>query len=164
MKLKIFGTFILSTILFVSVIAQDNNRHLYSVSICKTNNDGNNISEKIFEIDSLGNILNQNKKMTQKVDINEFSKGIAKYVVQENIVKDPGNDYITIIEAAHPKLNEQSFIITVIFLDDYYKEKKLRNKTSYTWGKHDLSKNTNDYPFFKYLNPKDINIIKSLLE
>ena len=39
MKLKIFGTFILSTILFVSVIAQDNNRHLYSVSICKTNND-----------------------------------------------------------------------------------------------------------------------------
>ena len=164
MKLKFFWTFILLTTLFTSVLAQDNNRHLYSVSIYKSNNDGNNISEKIFEIDSLGNIINQGKKITQKVDINELGEGISKYVVQENIVKDPGNDYITIIEAAHPKLNEQSFIITVIFLDDYYKENKLRNKTSYSWGKHDLSKNTTDYPFFKYLDTKNMNILKSLLE
>jgi hypothetical protein len=163
MKLK-FSLIVLFFSFFLSnLYSQDTLRPIYSLTIIKSVNSENNRVDKFIGVDSSGNIYNGRKKTGKNLDINSFSKEITKYVVEEKLHKYPGNNDIIVIEPPTPKLNKQTIVISIKFLDDFYIEKDLRNKTYYSWGKP-FDKENNDYPLFKFLTETEISILKALLE
>lgn len=149
--------------LFFTTYCQDTLRHLYSLTIIKSVNNDNKRVDKFIVVDSSGYIYNGRKRTDKSLDINSFSKEITKYVVDENLHKYPGNNDMVFIETPTPKLNSQTILISIKFLDDFNSEKDLRNKTYYSWGKP-YDKEINDYPLFKYLTESEIGILKALLE
>src|ERR1051326_8315368 len=139
--------------------SQQTFRALYSLTISKSINDENNRKDKYVEVDSRGNIYLAGNKIDKKINIRRFSREISMYVIKERIDKYPGNNDITVTEGPIPKLNAQTILISVMFLDDFYKEKKLRNKTYYSWG-DSLAKNIKDYSLFKYLTQHEVELFK----
>jgi hypothetical protein len=160
-KLSLTGFFV--SVLFLTGFSQDATRPLFSLTIIKSVNNESKRVDKFIEIDSLGNIFNGRKKTGKNFDIKVFSKEITKYVVDEKLHKYPGNDDISFIEPPTPKINKQTILISIKFLDDFNMEKDLRNKTYYSWGEP-FDKEINDYPLFKYLTQAEIDILKALLE
>jgi hypothetical protein len=145
-------------------------RPLYNLTIYKSVNDEKHKPDKIIEIDSAGNIYVQSGTMysarvkaEQIMDIKNLAMEIKKYVAIEKPYKSPGDDFESKVEAPTVKLNEQYIEISIKFLDDIRREKKLLNKTYYTWNGM-LDKNIKDYPLFNYLNISEIKILKALLE
>jgi len=163
MKMKFSLSVLFLGFLILTAYSQDTLRPLYSLTITKSVNSENKRVDKFIGIDSSGNIYSGRKKTGSNLDIKAFSKEITKYVTDENLHKYPGNNDIIFIEAPTPKLNKQTILISIKFLDDFKMEKDLRNKTYYSWGKP-FDKEVNDYPLFKYLTEAEINILKSLLE
>ena len=144
--------------------AQQNNHYLYSFTILKQVKDGNINSEKLIEIDSLGNIFSDSKKTQKSVNVKTFSDEIRKFLAQEKVIKHPGNNDIVFIGNATPKKNKQSILISFSFFDEISKEKDFRNKTFYSWAKSSLSKKESDYSLFNYLNENEVNTLKALLQ
>jgi hypothetical protein len=145
-------------------------RPIYNLTIYKSVNDEYHKPDKFIEIDSAGNIYVQSGttysprvKAEQVMDIKNLAMEIKKYVAKEKPYKSPGDDFETKVEAPTVKLNEQYIEISIKFLDDIRRERKLLNKTYYTWNDM-LDKNIKDYPLFNYLNISEITILKALLE
>jgi hypothetical protein len=170
MKSKCFLLLTLFTYFFLPVFAQSVTRPLYNLKIYKSVNDKNHKPDKFVEIDSAGNIYvqsghlyNPKEKLSQTIDIKKLSAEVTKYVTIEKLDKFPGNNFEEIQEAPTIKLNQQYIEVTIMFLDDIRKEKKLLNKTYYSWNDF-LDKTIQDYPLFKYLNVSELEILKPLLE
>jgi hypothetical protein len=165
-SLALFSLLIISH----SVFSQAKKRPLYNITIYKSVNDEQHKPDIFIEIDSAGNIFTQSgnifspkKKINQTIDIKTFTLEINKFVVREKLEKSPGSDFEEKIEAPTINLNEQFIEISIKFLDDFKKEKKLLNKTYYVWNEH-MDKSVQDYPLYKYLTQNEIKILKLLLE
>ena len=143
--------------------SQISSHRLHSLTITKIVNDEFKRISKYIQIDSLGNIYNGGKEIDEKLDIQSLCKGIDAWIISEKIDKRPGSNDIYFVEIPVPKLNEQYIRVSIIFLEDFNREKNLRNKTSYDWGKV-FNQNNNNYVLYKYLNDSEIRILKALLE
>jgi len=163
MKSKLLIAVFLVPLIYCNGYTQSATNRLYKFSITRTVNDENNRIDKYVEVDSSGNLYVGETNMVDYIDSRKFSQQINKYVKEEKISKHPGNNDISFLEIPTPKLNEQTILITVIFLNDFYKEKILRNKTYYSLGKS-FDKNIIDYPLFKYLDEGTISKLKDLLK
>jgi len=163
MKLKFFLTLILCSISYCIINAQQASRPLYNFSIARSINSESHLPDTYILVDSLGNIYNNNKKLSQTLNIKTFSKAITTYVIKEKIDKIPGEEYEFKIEAPVTKPSKQTINITVQFLDDFKSETDLLTKTSYRWDA-ELDKDFRDYSLFKYLTKEEADILKSLLE
>jgi hypothetical protein len=143
--------------------AQKNQKDLYEVSFFKLVKNGAQDEKIIFKVDSIGNVIVGNKFTGQKLNSKSFNLAIHKFVNLEKLDVIPGSAEPPRM-ALVPKNNEQSIHINVIFLKDYYNEKDLFNKTSYSWQKTGLDKEEDDYSLYKYLDKADKEILISLLK
>jgi hypothetical protein len=162
MKMKIFFALI-GVFVFLRNDAQKPSGLLHSFSVSKRVNDQNKILFKNIEIDSSGNVHVGNMPTESSVDIKTFSKSINKYVSEEKLTRIAGNDDISVVEPRKPKPFEQIISITIIFLDDFHKDRNLRNKTYYSWSWVG-DQSVKDYSFYSFLDEPEKKILKSLLE
>lgn len=161
MKLKLIITIILLSC-YSSNYAQKNTKDFYEVSFFKWVKNGEQDEKIIFKIDSLGNVIVKNKLTGQKLNIKSFNNAIHKFVNLEKLTKIPGNDEPPGM-ALIPERDKQSIHINIIFLKDYYNEKELFNKTTYSWQKTGLDKDEDKYLLYKYLDKADKEILKNIL-
>lgn len=170
MKLNFSLTMFSFLFIFHTVFSQVKKRPIYNLTIYKSVNDEQHKPDIFIEIDSAGNIFTQSgnifspkKKINQTIDIKTFTAEINKFVVTEKLEKYPGSDLDEKIEAPAIKLNDQYIEVSIKFLEDFKKEKKLLNKTYYVWNEH-MDKAIHEYVLYKYLTQNEIKILKLLLE
>jgi hypothetical protein len=143
--------------------AQKNQKDFYEVSFFKWVKNGNQDKKIIFKVDSTGNISTGNKLTGQKLNSKSFNTAIHKFVNLEKLEKITGSEEPPRM-ALIPENNKQSIHINIVFLKDYYNEKDLFSKTSYSWQQSGLDKEEDQYLLYKYLDQADKEIIVSLLK
>ena len=161
--MKIKNILIISFLLFASIIYSQNDNSIYKVIIFKWSKVENADVKKVVLIDSTGNILSNGKNTNQKVNLQSFTKSINDIVNKESFEKIPGNDEPPRI-ASIPKSNEQNINFTVVFLNDFYKEKELANQTKHVSRQVGLKLEETNYFFDKYFKHSDLEMIKKLLQ
>jgi hypothetical protein len=111
----------------------------------------------------LGNIAVARKDIQKKINIKSLTKSLNEYIAKENLEKILGNDEPPRMSLI-PKNEEQTIHFSIIFLDDFHKEKVLANNTYYSWEKGNLKLDENNYPLYKYLKKGDLSILKEILK
>lgn len=153
-----FFTILLFTILSHSQVKY---REIYSVEIFQiAQKNGKIIAIARLEINKKG-VVKRLGGQNGKLNIKTFTESINKLVeTRDKVVKvDGDNDQRTGFQEAY---NSQAVFITVIYQDDYAKERFV-NKTCYRYQERDLPIDQSEYSFYKYFNDSDLEIIKKLL-
>lgn len=161
--MKIKKIFTIIFFLFASIIYSQTDNRIYQVIIFKWSKIENADVKKVVLIDSTGNILLNGKSTNQNVNLKSFTKNINYVVKNESFEKIPGNDEPPRM-AAIPKSNEQNVSFTVVFLNDFHKDKNLANKTKYVSRQIGLKLDESDYFFEKHFKKSDLETIKKLLQ
>jgi hypothetical protein len=162
MKLKHFSL-ILFLLLTTSTIHSQKQRKIYTVTIFKWLKNENVELKQFIKVDSTGNVFLSNKSTGKKVNLKSFTKSINEFITDKSVVKVAGSDDPPSV-ASVPKNGEQNVYITVTFLDDFHKETQLATITSYKCRKEKLNVAEKDYVIYSYLEKKDSNILKTILE
>jgi hypothetical protein len=145
------------------ISGQELKGQIYSFTFIK-NYYENGIREfRKIQIDSSGRVFKDGSNTKMKIKIKRFSSDINKFIFLEKINKEDGSNKIIFSEPPKPKETEQYVMLSVIFLDDYYKEQELANKTSYTWGGL-LDVRLRQYTVYRYLKKSEIRLINRLLK
>jgi hypothetical protein len=155
-----FSYFVFSSAFAFSQMAT---HRLYSLAITKTVNDQNKRIDTYIRIDSSGNVYKSGDVIDGKVDIQKLGNEISKWIVREKIEKTVGNNDVYFLEVPTPKLDQQHITVSVIFLEDFDKERDFRNKTSFDWSEQ-LDKKISNYPFYRYLKAAEIKLLKVLMK
>jgi hypothetical protein len=136
---------------------------IHEILIFKWCKDGTDNIKRSIKIDSLGNVIIKGQDFLEKVDMKPFTTNIHAFIQNEKVEKIPGNDDPPRI-AAIPAKDRQNIYISIILTQDYINEKTLSNKSYYSWSALDIDKFQNDYPLFRYLEAKDVTMLKRFLE
>jgi hypothetical protein len=150
------------SMLFVLTSYSQDSRYVYSLTISKTVNDNGKRISNYIEIDSIGKVYKGGTFTGKTLSIQKFNKKITECILKEKFIKNGGNNQRVLIEVPTPKLNHQTVLISIRFLDDFYKETSLINKTNYSWS-NVFDKNAQDIPLFNYLSKKETDLLKKLL-
>ena len=162
MKLKHFS-FILFLLLATSTIHSQKQKKIYSVTIFKWLKNDNVELKQFIKIDSTGNVFLSNKSTGKKVNLKSFTKSINEFIADKNVEKVAGSDDPPRV-ASIPKNGEQNVYITVTLLDDFHSETELATITNYAYRQKGLKTTETEYALYNYLEKKDANVLKTLLE
>ena len=154
---------ILFLLLTTSTIHSQNEKKIYSVAIFKWLKNENVELKQFVEIDSTGDVFLSNKKTGKKVNLKSFTKGVNKFITDKCVEKVAGSDDPPRM-ASVPKNGEQNVYITVTFLEDFHKESQLATVTNYHCRKEKLKVTEKDYELYNYLEKKDSDVLRALLE
>ena len=136
---------------------------IHEVLIFKWCKDGDTDIKRYIKIDSLGNVIIKDQNFLGKVEMKAFTNSIHHFIKKEQLIKIPGNNNAA-PQAEIPQRNKQNIYISIILTEDYIKEKKLKNKSYYSWSDIGVVNINNDYPLFQYLPEKDAGLLKRFLE
>lgn len=161
--MKLNHSIFLFLLLSISSVYAQKQNSIYTVAIFKWTKSGNEEIQKFILVDSVGNIFLNNKKTGKKVNLKSFTKSINEFIKDKKVVKDLGSDNPPRV-ATPPNNDEQNIYFTVKFLDDYYKEKNLGTMTNYSNRNEKLKLSDRDYIFYKYLDKKDLSVLRTLIE
>lgn len=154
---------ILFLLLSTSTIHSQKQQKIYEVTVFKWVKNGNEEIKKFVKIDSTGNVFLSNKSTGKKVKLKSFTKKINLFITDEKVKKIPGSDEPPRV-AFVPKNGEQNTYINVTFLEDFYNEKHLGTMTTYSCRMEKLNVTDTEYLLYSYLDKKDSEVIKALLE
>lgn len=156
-----------SIILFLlfssSNIYSQKEQNIYEVTVFKWVKNGNDEIKKFVKIDSTGNVFLSNKSTGKKVKLKSFTKKINLFITDEKVIKIPGSDEPPRV-AFIPKDGEQNTYINVTFLEDFHNEKHLGTLTTYSCRLEKLKVTDTEYLLYSYLDKKDSEVIRALLE
>lgn len=140
----------------------DDDKQLYKVIIFKwVKSEKGEDQKKVIIINQDGSITINNKIIDKKINVKSFTKGINKFIIKENLVKEPANNDPPRM-ASIPKNGEQFISITIIKFKDFVNEKDFANISQYSFRK---IKNSSDesITIYKYLPSDDIIFLKKYL-
>ncbi len=119
-----------------------------------------NENRTLIEINSTGNIY-VNSKHVDSLDIIALTEDFNKLISDKRLVKSiPDNDLPE--EVSNPENGTQQLFISIFMLEDFMKGYNYVNDAKYLW-QESHSAEIEEYTFYKYLNDKNLKIIKTYL-